>query len=275
MIRKLPQRFVEKIWGVERLPSFFAHAPQSRIGEIWFEPPPELDALLVKYIFTSERLSVQAHPNDQQVRSMGLGKTGKSECWVIIDAEPGAEIAAGFENKVDPDGMRRSALDGSILDLLSWHRVEAGDVFYIPAGTVHAIGAGVSLIEVQQNSDITFRLYDYGRPRELHLDQGMQVASGLPYPEQLKSRVTNAAGPVVKSPHFTLYLWKKDTSPFPSPLHEGPALVIPYGGEIHLAGETLKPGECALALSSHDQSLSGEGSALIAQAVDPISGNVG
>ena len=149
MIRKLPSTFVDKIWGVDRLPAPFPHPSQNRIGEVWFAPPDELDELLVKYIFTSERLSVQAHPDDRQAQGMGLGSKGKSECWVILDAEPGATIAVGFRDEITPEEMRASALDGTIVDKLVWHEVLEGDVFYIPAGTVHAIGGGVSLIEIQ------------------------------------------------------------------------------------------------------------------------------
>ena len=150
----LPTREVEKVWGRDRLPAPFAAPDGKRIGEIWFEPPEDLPELLVKYIFTSEKLSIQTHPDDDQSEAMGKGRQGKSECWYVIDAEPGATLGVGFADHVDADAMRAAALDGSIEDMLVWHEVKAGDFFYIPANTVHAIGAGVSLIEVQQNSDI-------------------------------------------------------------------------------------------------------------------------
>jgi len=134
----------------------------------------------VKYIFTSEKLSVQVHPNDAQAGRAGEFDTGKEERRLVIDAEPGATLGIGFKEPISADAMRAAALDGSIADLLAWHPVRAGD-FCIPAGTVHAIGAGVSLIEIQQNSDITYRLYDYGRPRSLHLDKGVAVARGELY----------------------------------------------------------------------------------------------
>ncbi len=163
----LPVRQVAKPWGRELLPSPFVAPAGERIGEVWFEPPPELSALLVKYIFTSEKLSVQVHPSDAQRPGHG-----KEECWLIVHAEPDASLGIGFRERLSPDRLRAAALDGSIESLMEWHRVKAGDFFYIPANTVHAIGPGVSLIEVQQNSDVTYRLYDYGRPRELHLDDG-------------------------------------------------------------------------------------------------------
>jgi mannose-6-phosphate isomerase len=181
----LPVRKVEKPWGRDALPQPFSAPEGQRVGEIWFEPPAALPQLLVKYIFTSEALSVQVHPSNAETLAKGLGKQGKEECWLIVDAEPDAVLGIGFKQSLAPEAMRRAAEDGSIEHLMQWHKVRAGDFFYIPAGTVHAIGAGISLIEVQQNSDITYRLYDYGRPRELHLDAGIAVAHGEPYPAEL------------------------------------------------------------------------------------------
>ena len=263
MIRKLPRRFVEKVWGVDQLPPLFPHTSDDRIGEVWFDPPEELPQLLVKYIFTSERLSVQAHPDDDQADEMGFGRAGKSECWVILDAEPGATIAVGFKEEVERDTLREAALDGSILDHLVWHEVEAGDAFYIPAGTVHAIGGGVSLIEVQQNSDVTFRLFDYGRPRELHLDQGLQIADLGPYPQSLRRDLSGKGGLLVDAPHFRLYHAKG--SELPAGLDQGPTLVIPFSGKVFLGDESLECGECALVSDLAEAALGGTGIALIAQ----------
>ena len=263
MIRKLPRRFVEKVWGVNRLPAPFPHPSDERIGEIWFEPPEELPQLLVKYIFTSERLSVQAHPDDDQAEALGYGRAGKSECWVILDAEPGATIAVGFHRKMSRDEVRAAALDGSIVEHLVWHEVKGGDAFYIPAGTVHAIGGGVSLIEVQQNSDVTFRLFDYGRPRELHLDDGLQVADTGPYPVALRQELGEDGALLVDSPHFRLFHAKGTNRP--AGVDDGLALVIPFSGEMHLGGESLHCGECALVSDMKNVALGGTGTALIAQ----------
>lgn len=263
MIRKLPRRFVEKVWGVDRLPPPFPHRSADRIGEVWFDPPEELPQLLVKYIFTSERLSVQAHPDDDQAEAMGYGRAGKSECWVILDAEPGATIAVGFHREIARDALREAALDGSIVDHLAWHEVEAGDAFYIPAGTVHAIGGGVSLIEVQQNSDVTFRLFDYGRPRELHLDDGMQIADTGPYPPSLRRKLEGDGGMLVDGPHFRLFYAKGADRP--ARLGDGPALVIPFSGEVLLNEESLNCGECALVSDLAEAALGGNGIALMAE----------
>ncbi|MEE4204979.1 MAG: class I mannose-6-phosphate isomerase, partial [Erythrobacter sp.] len=128
---------VEKVWGRNDLPSPFAAPEGKRIGEIWFEPPPELPQVLVKYLFTSEKLSVQVHPSDADALP---GEAGKEECWLVLDAEPGASLAIGFREEVPPERIEASARDGSIEDLLEWHPASAGDLFYLPAGTVHAIG---------------------------------------------------------------------------------------------------------------------------------------
>ena len=106
---------------------------------------------------------------------------GKTEMWYVMRADPGARIAIGFRESITPERLRESALSGEIEGLLNWVEVKPGDAFFIPAGTVHAIGGGLALCEVQQHSDITYRLYDYGRPRELHLEKAMQVASTEAY----------------------------------------------------------------------------------------------
>lgn len=264
MMRKLPRTFVEKPWGVDRIPKEFCHSSDEPVGEVWFTPPPELQELLVKFIFTSERLSVQVHPNDTQAHEMGVGVNGKSECWVIVDADPGATIAVGFKRRLDALQLREAALDGSIVDDLVWHEVRRGDAFYIPAGTVHAIGGGVSLIEVQQNSDSTFRLYDYGRPRELHLDQAIAVADPGPYPATLRSQMDAEAGELVNGPHFRLsYLHIVPDRPDRC-AYTGSGLVIPFSGSISIGGEPFGRGDCAFVEDLAIASISGSGVVLIA-----------
>lgn len=264
-MQKLSTHFVDKVWGVDRLPAPFPHPSDERIGEVWFEPPAQLDSLLVKHIFASERLSVQSHPNDDQARAMGLGEAGKSECWVITAAEPGATIAVGFKEAIGTDEMRSSALDGSIVDKLVWHEVLPGDAFYIPAGTVHAIGGGVSLIEVQQNTDITFRLYDYGRPRELHLDQGLQVSLGAPYPDENRTRIEGDSGTLVDGPLFRLHYWRGGSSaPLPE-MEDRPVLLIPYEGSLNVDGKELILGESAVVERLEGLEITGDGTLLIAQ----------
>lgn len=246
----LPIRHVEKPWGKDALPPPFQADEGRRIGEIWFEPPARLPQLLVKYIFTSEKLSVQVHPSDAQTLASGMGRQGKEECWLILDAEPGAMLGIGFRDELSPDAMRAAALDGSIEKLMAWHEVSPGDFFYIPANTVHAIGAGVSLIEVQQNSDITYRLYDYGRPRELHLEDGMAVAKGEPYAMEWHKKVApHGSRVLVDGPLFLLDQVEGEPSAHVAARYPGAFLVIPRSGTVTVSGSTVAPGDCALAES--------------------------
>jgi mannose-6-phosphate isomerase len=246
----LPIRQVEKPWGRDVLPAPFAAPEGCRIGEIWFEPPEGLPDLLVKYIFTSEKLSVQVHPSDAQTLAGGMGRQGKEECWLIIDAQPGATLGIGFREHLTEDEMRAAALDGSIEDLMVWHPVSPGDFFYIPANTVHAIGAGVSLIEVQQNSDITYRLFDYGRPRELHLEEGMAVAKGEPYAPRWRRQIAPRGSQVlVDGPLFLLDQVEGEPAADVAARYPGALLVIPREGAVTVAGSSVAPGGCALAES--------------------------
>jgi mannose-6-phosphate isomerase len=179
---RLIERRVEKVWGRRDLHAFGAVADKAEpVGEIWFEHPSGHDLpLLVKYLFTSEKLSVQVHPDDAAARQAGH-RRGKDEAWLVLEAEPEAMIGIGLKERVGKDSLRAAALDGSIEQLLDWRPAAAGDFYYSPAGTVHAIGPGLALIEIQQNVDLTYRLYDYGRPRDLHLDEGVEAANPRPY----------------------------------------------------------------------------------------------
>ena len=267
MTARLPIREVEKPWGRDALPAPFVAPEKKRIGEIWFEPPPQLPQLLVKYIFTSEALSVQVHPSDAETLAKGLGRQGKEECWLILDAEPGAVLGIGFCERHDAASLREAALDGSIEQLMQWHEVRRGDFFYIPAGTVHAIGAGISLIEVQQNSDITYRLYDYGRPRELHLDEGIAVAHGVPYPANLKLHLPDHKDvALVDGPLFRLDQIDGLPSEDVARRYAADALlVIPRKGEARIGQDAIAPGQCGFAMRFDDIAFDPGGTALIAQ----------
>ncbi len=131
--------------------------------------------LLVKLLFPNDKLSVQVHPNDAEAEALGEGR-GKTECWYVLEAEPGATVACGLLPGITVDHLKASIADGSMERLLNHLPVKAGDLVFVDAGTVHAIGPGVTILEVQQTSDITYRLFDYGRPRELHLERGLAVS---------------------------------------------------------------------------------------------------
>ncbi|MBK5293626.1 MAG: class I mannose-6-phosphate isomerase [Acidobacteriia bacterium] len=168
-------QFVERVWGATDLSPLYLK-PDRRIGEVWF---PAGD-LLIKFLFTTAALSVQVHPDDDYARRHENSR-GKTEMWYILRADAGARIALGFREKVDREVARGAAEDGTIEQLLDWYEPAAGDTFFTAAGTVHALGAGLVVCEIQQSSDVTYRLYDYGRGRPLQLDRGMEVADLGPH----------------------------------------------------------------------------------------------
>ena len=264
----LKTKSVEKPWGRDVLPLPFAAPAGSRIGEIWFEPPPELPQLLIKYIFTSEKLSVQVHPSDAQTLAQGLGRQGKEECWLVVDADPGTMLGIGFAGDISAAAMRAAALDGSIEQMLVWHKVKPGDFFYIPAGTVHAIGGGVSIIEIQQNSEITYRLFDYGRPRELHLDAAIAAARGTRHDPALRRRLPDSGHfPLVTGPHFRLDRVDGLPDAALASHYSGALLLIPRKGSIMVAGEAASPGQCAYAASIGAVEFAPQGQCLITQPI--------
>ncbi|HEX7009778.1 MAG TPA: type I phosphomannose isomerase catalytic subunit [Phycisphaeraceae bacterium] len=174
--------------------------------------------LLAKFIDAEDELSIQVHPDDSfaLTHEAATGHVGKAEAWLILDAQPGAHIIWGFERPVTQDEVRQAALDGSLETLVRYLPVKTGDVIYNPPGTVHAIGAGILLFEIQQSSDLTYRLYDYGRrdasgrTRELHLDKALAVADCTPgghakiSPRPLRPGRTE----LVRTPHFVMERWE-------------------------------------------------------------------
>lgn len=246
---KLERRYVEKPWGRTELPPMFAPPGGKRIGEVWFFGAGDLP-LLAKYIFTSERLSIQVHPNDDQARARGLAR-GKSECWYILETEPDAVLGLGFTREVSKEELRAGALDGSIEQLMAWRSVRAGDFVFVPSGTVHAIGGGISLLEFQQNSDVTYRLYDYGRPRELHLDDAVSIATRGPFEGAILHLSDDAVEPLVRGPHFNLVLAAGDA------MSDRLRWVMPLEGEVRSGSDSATLGECLLVEPGERLQLSG------------------
>ena len=237
---------VEKPWGRKQLwPGFPDPAADGEpIGEVWFQQPGDTTPdLLIKYLFTSEKLSVQVHPDDEQARARGLPR-GKDECWVILSAEPDSTIALGPKEPMTAEELRTAALDGTIEDKLDWVPVKAGDFYYSGSGTIHAIGAGITVIETQQNSETTYRLYDYGRPRELHLDDGIAVADLQPYePYASPGRVDSERVILVEGPKFVLERWPGGHRVVTLP--EGvEGWLVPITGAGAVDGVAFKAGEC-------------------------------
>ena len=156
---RLHRKVVERPWG----------------GEVWFTADEELP-LLVKFIYTREALSVQVHPGDEYAAEHHQSR-GKTEMWYIVSATPAAKIALGFRETISRERLKDAALSGEIEQLLNWVSPQPGDTYFAPAGTVHAIGAGIELWEIQEQSDVTYRLFDYGRGRELHLEHALHVTN--------------------------------------------------------------------------------------------------
>ena len=249
-VRRLPTKVVEKVWGRTTLPAPFHNPGDDPVGEIWFEPPEEMPRLLVKYLFTSEKLSVQVHPSDETVRE---GEAGKAECWFVLEAEPDAKLAIGFDREYEPAVIEAAARDGSIEQMLTWHEAREGDVFYLPPGTVHAIGPGLALVEVQQTSETTFRMYDYGRPRELHLDRAMEVADTGPYPARHKGSMESRGETLVDGEHFRLDRIEGAPDAAMCKAYDRPLLALPLSGTVRAAGN--RSGEDAEVLAAAGECL--------------------
>jgi mannose-6-phosphate isomerase len=201
-------RAMHKPWGVSDLqPWSDIDGTADAVGELWFERADKnapVPALLLKLLFTNEPLSIQVHPDDTYARAMGM-PNGKSEAWYIISAKPGAQVGIGLKHRVTPQELRASITNGSIVELVQWRPVAKGDVVFIPAGTIHSIGAGIVLAEIQQCSDTTFRLFDYNRQRELHIDDGVAVANAWPLRSSANPiRLTDERTVLVASRHFVL-----------------------------------------------------------------------
>ena len=228
-----------KPWGRRDLPAPFASPCGEAVGEIWFDTPVPLKDILTKYLFTAEQLSVQVHPLPEHCPQ----SAGKDECWLVTEAARGARIAIGFREEIKRDDIRAAALDGSIEDMLDWREVVVDEFLYVPSGTVHAIGLGLTLVEIQQNTDVTYRLYDYGRPRELHLDDAMRSIRTGPHPPQLGQKVDRTLSQVLlDGPHFSVV----QVVGLPGAelaRYDGAVQCIPLKGHCAIAGEAIGPGE--------------------------------
>ncbi len=230
--------FRERVWGARDLSPIYSYpATKEPIGEVWLtgdeckvangplrgtalselcrryqrELVGEAAAdgtrfpLLVKFLFPREKLSVQVHPDDDGARRLGQ-PCGKTECWYVLRAEPGAQIGLGLKPGTNRARMQQAIEQAHAEELLNWITIKAGEMIYVAAGTVHAIGPGSILVETQQNSDTTYRLYDYGRPRELHVREGLEAAKERTAAGKVQPRQTNGKDHVtlVSSPCFVV-----------------------------------------------------------------------
>ena len=158
-----------------------ASYPRELLGEALAARKPSRFPLLVKYIDAGKDLSVQVHPNDDDCQRMDTDDRGKSECWVVVHADPGSRINRGLAKGMTRPAFERALAEDRVEDALHFFEVKPGDVVAIPPGMVHAIGKGIVLAEIQQNSDVTFRVYDYkrvgldGKPRALHVTESLET----------------------------------------------------------------------------------------------------
>jgi mannose-6-phosphate isomerase len=165
--------------------------------------------LLVKVLFPREKLSVQVHPDDLLAQQIGEPR-GKTECWYALDAEPDTHIALGLKPGVSSEQVRAAIDNQSLEDLLNWVPIETGDMVYVDAGTVHAIWPGAVILETQQTSDITYRLYDYGRPRELHVEKSLHAMRLHTAAGKVRPREENGHTVLVDEQYFRVERWTLD-----------------------------------------------------------------
>ncbi len=234
----LHPQFHERIWGARDLAPFYSREiTGDPIGEAWltgdscsvangplagrtltdlarqfgaqFLGDAGRDAtrfpLLIKFLFPKEKLSVQVHPDDEGAARVGQ-PCGKTECWYVLQAAPGAQVGLGLKPGTTKAEVERAIRETRMEHLLNWIDVQAGDMIYVDAGTVHAIGGGAVIVETQQNSDTTYRLYDYGRPRELHIEHGLRATREQTHAGKvIASQPQIVAGQNAGQPHsFTL-----------------------------------------------------------------------
>ncbi len=257
-MQKLAAKIVDKPWGRRGIDPRFGVDPNRQVGEIWFEPPPgrELD-VMAKYLFTTERLSIQVHPDDATAQARGYPR-GKDECWIILDVDEDAELGIGTVHELDADEVMAAARNGSIVELMDWRRPKKGDFIYNPAGTIHALGPGLTVLEIQQAVDLTYRLYDYGRPRELHLEEAEDVVRPRPHEHPLDGRVGETSRVLVTGPHFGAAWCVGQPPELPVELRD--VQLLPIDAEV----EGLAPGECALIESDKARTLASTGTFVLA-----------
>jgi mannose-6-phosphate isomerase len=279
-IEKARARALPKPWGVFDLRPFADTNPSlGRIGELWYErstQAAEESALLLKLIFTSEPLSIQVHPDDAYAHSTGLPR-GKTEAWYVIRAEPDAKIALGLKRRLTPQQLREAISDGSIADLVVWHPVSAGDTIFVPAGTIHAIGAGLVLAEIQQRSDVTYRLFDYGRHRALHVDDAIAVASIDPSPARvMPARLSTARTVLVSSAYFVFEKFELAPGSRWSLNVEQETWLLVIAGAMSVGPFDLKSGDAVFVQDDRTRIQAGNvpATALVAYASDRASPNL-
>jgi mannose-6-phosphate isomerase len=243
-VRLFAPKPVARIWGGSAL----GFGPG--IGEVWLCEEP----LLVKLLDPAEWLSVQVHPPHAYALRVE-GKPGKYEAWYVLSS---GEIVYGFGQPVAREEALRRAEEGRLEEVLRRVRVEPGQVVYLPAGVVHALGPGTRVYEVQTPSDITYRLYDYGRPRELHLEKALEVALLEPTPlPEARPEPVEGGERLLSTPYFCLYRYPLKRRLALRP--EAPLILTLLEGEARLGERVLRPFATFLLEAKEEALLEGEG----------------
>lgn len=198
-------------WAGLKLTEVISEYPREILGRKVAERYNNQLPLLAKIIDAHKDLSIQVHPNDEMALREH-NKMGKSEMWYILDAKPGSYLYAGFKQQITPDEYRERVAKGTITEVLAKHEVNKDDVFYLPAGRVHAICGGIRLAEIQQSSDVTYRIFDYnrlgldGKPRELHTGLAAQAIDYTVYPEYKTEHGDDCdvAHKILNTPYFSI-----------------------------------------------------------------------
>jgi mannose-6-phosphate isomerase len=239
---RLSSRQVEKLWGRAELPQSFGMAAGGEpIGEIWFQDGRGTESeLLVKYLLTREKLSIQVHPDDAAARAAGH-KRGKDEAWLVLEAEPGARVGLGLKRRMGREALAKAVADGSLESLVDWREVAPGDFFYTEAGTIHALGPGLTLIEIQQNVDLTYRLHDYGRDRELQVEAGVAAARPEPYAGSPPREAEPGRKILCEGGAFVVERWTRAAGGRLAGEAERPVWLIPVRGGGLIDGQALEP----------------------------------
>ena len=221
--------------------------------------------VLIKLINSADNLSVQVHPSDEYALSHE-GQYGKTEMWYVIAAEEGAGLYVGFKRKTSAEEVRQKIQNGTILELLNFIPVHPGESYFIPSGTVHAIGKGVTVIEIQQNSTLTYRLYDYGRigkdgkPRELHVEKALKVLRYEPY-----SRPSFPPHTIGSCRYFTSYEWNvEQRSEVVAPATSFASITF-LSGQGTFAGLSCQKGDTFFVPAGKKGEILGQGSYVITE----------
>ncbi|QNI34350.1 class I mannose-6-phosphate isomerase [Alloacidobacterium dinghuense] len=206
--------------------------------------------LLIKVLFPKEKLSVQVHPDDTLAQKYGEPR-GKTECWYALDAQPGAEVALGIKPGTPIEQVRAAIAESRLEELLACVPVNKGDMIFVDAGTVHAIGPGAVLLETQQTSDLTYRMYDYGRPRELHLDKSFEAMRLTTGSGKMTPKKMNGHSVLLDQKYFRVEQWKGTLPSVENAFADGVQLLFVADGRLKIEGagfEAFSLNRCQLAV---------------------------